>query len=123
MNDFPHDRSEVLNLDRLEAEIRGSSPTAALDNLDHLAQMSAEAVLKQYEATAAGFSELAKELKDRIAKLQAALDEAGQDLKLLERAAAAILEKGKQAQALIEEMGSVSKAIRELCAATQQKIG
>jgi hypothetical protein len=102
------------DLDALEREMGefiDSPPPAPRD----LGALSAEAVLMQYEAAAQSFEELGTEIKDRIARLQAALAECDSDLRLIAEGAKAIREKGRLAHAQIAEACLVSSQIRQTC--------
>ena len=86
-------------------------------------RLSAEAVLVQYEAAAKGVETMGDEIKDRIAKLETAMREADEAMKLVSEAAAAIREKGKLVHMQIEEATQLSKDIRDACVEFRKKVG
>jgi uncharacterized protein YfcZ (UPF0381/DUF406 family) len=89
---------------------------------DDLGRMSAQAVLAQYEAAAKSVESMGDEVKVRVAKLEAALQECDADMQLLAEAANAIREKGKLVYIQIDEASDVSKDIRAACAEFRKKI-
>ena len=110
-----------VNVETFERDIRkvasdqrwlaGSNATG-----EDIGRLSAEAVLAQYEEAAKSVEAMGNEIKDRIKRLEGAMIEADSDMKTVAEAAAAIREKGKLAQLMIEEASGVSKQIRETCA-------
>lgn len=86
-------------------------------------RLSAEAVLAQYEAAAKAVEGMGDDVKIRIDRLEKALTEADQDLKLVAETAAAIREKGKLVQVQIEEASTLSKDIKDACAEFRKKVG
>jgi transposase-like protein len=92
-------------------------------NEKDIGRLSAEAVLTQYEATAKAVETMGTEVKDRIAKLEAAMREADEALKLVAEAAHSIRERGKLVQVQIEEATQLSKEIRDTCAEFRRKVG
>jgi hypothetical protein len=90
--------------------------------LDNLGKMSADAVRAQYEAAAKAFEVMGEEVKDRIDKLEASLNEGHASMKLLAEAAAAIREQGKLAHLQIAEMSGVTKHINTMCAEVMKKV-
>lgn len=112
----------LVDLERLEAEL-SDCHLPLPPGFESLARLSGEAVMKQYEATAKMLDELAEEVHERIGLLQAAMIQADTDLRVLQQAGAAILARGTAAREQVDEAARVSKAVRDLCAATQRKIG
>lgn len=90
---------------------------------EDIGRMSAEAVMQTYELTAKGVEEMGNAVKDRVAKLEAALVECDKDMKLIAEAAAMIREKGKLMSAQIEEASDLSKTIRSACDEFKRKVG
>jgi methyl-accepting chemotaxis protein len=115
-------RHPVAQLDQLERELRHSAPAVRETAIEDLGRMSADAVLAQYESAAREFEVMGEEVKDRIEKLRASLEEADASMKLLTEAAKAIRDKGKLAHAQIEEMSNVAKVIQGLHADVMKKI-
>jgi hypothetical protein len=121
-------RRAVVDLDKLVEDLHPQpklvpiQPEHSADNLDNLGKMSADAVRAQYEAAAKAFEVMGEEVKDRIDKLEASLDEAAASMKLLSEAAAAIREQGKLAHMQIAEMSSVTKNINTMCAEVMKKV-
>ena len=91
--------------------------------LDDLGRMSAEAVLTQYEATARAVETMGNEVKEMVKKLGEALIECDVDMKHVAETAAAIREKGRHSQVLIEQVSALSTNIREACAEFKRKVG
>jgi uncharacterized coiled-coil DUF342 family protein len=92
-------------------------------NEEDVGRLSAEAVLAQYEAAAKGVETMGDEIKDRISKLETAMREADEAMKLVAEAAAAIREKGKMVHLQIEEATQLSKDIRDACVEFRKKVG
>jgi len=91
--------------------------------LDELGQMSADAVLVQYQATAAEVEKMGAMVQDMVKKLGQSLQECDNDMKVVAETAAAIRDKGKHSQALIEQVSALSTEIREACAEFKKKVG
>jgi hypothetical protein len=118
-------RRAVVDIDRLVDDMHQPKLVPIQNepaNLDNLGKMSADAVRAQYEAAAKAFEVMGEEVKDRINKLEASLDEAAASMKLLSEAAAAIREQGKLAHMQIAEMSSVTKHINGMCADVMKKV-
>ena len=92
-------------------------------DLDDLGRMSAEAVLTQYEAAAKAVEEMGKEVTAMVKRLGEKLVECDQDMKHIVETAAAIREKGKHSQALIEQVSALSSEIRKTCDEFIKKVG
>jgi len=88
-----------------------------------IGRLSAEAVLAQYEAAARGVETMGDEIKDRITKLETAMREADEAMKLVNEAAAAIREKGKLVHVQIEEATQLSRDISNACTEFRRKVG
>lgn len=88
-----------------------------------LGRMSGEAIMAQYEAAARSVEEMGEDVKERIAKLEAAMVECHNDMRLVTEAAVFIREKGKHVQALIEEASAVSNDIRSAVVEFKRKVG
>jgi signal recognition particle GTPase len=97
--------------------------SAKMRELEELGKMSAEAVLTQYEATAKAVEAMGNDVKDMVKKLGASLIECDVDLKHLAETAAAIREKGKHSEALIQQVSALSTSIREACEEFKRKVG
>lgn len=97
--------------------------TSEKQKIVDLGRLSAEAVQAQYELAAKAVEELGGEVKSRITKLEDALRECNDDLKLLADAAAHIREKGKLVYAQIDEASTLSSEIRERVSEFQTKLG
>jgi len=91
--------------------------------LDELGKMSAEAVLTQYEAAAKAVEDMGKEVTAMVRKLGQSLQECDNDMKVVAETAAAIREKGKHSQALIEQVSALSSEIRKTCDEFKKKVG
>jgi uncharacterized coiled-coil DUF342 family protein len=103
--------------------VKAAPPDDPLDDdAQELRQLTADAVMAQYEAAAKAVENMGEEVKGRITKLQNALDECHADLKLIDESAAVIRDKGKHAQAIIDEMSSLSSDIRKTCAEFRKKV-
>lgn len=111
--------SDVEHLMRKTAVV----PRNEMRELDELGRMSAEAVLTQYEATAKEIESMGDLVKDMVRKLGASLVECDQDMKFVAETAAAIRDKGKHSQALIEQVSALSTALRTSCAEFKKKMG
>ena len=127
MTDAP--RLKAVNLDSLEQDVQNALKRQQIgDAVEHVTEtdvgrLSAEAVLVQYEAAAKGVETMGDEIKDRIAKLETAMREADDAMKLVAEAAAAIREKGKLVHLQIEEATQLSKDIRDACVEFRRKVG
>jgi len=133
---IPHDRLHVAN--DLEQAIHSGAqairegarmprttpliPTQ-MRGLDELGKMSAEAVLTQYEAAAKAVEDMGKEVTAMVRKLGQSLQECDNDMKVVAETAAAIREKGKHSQALIEQVSALSSEIRKTCDEFKKKVG
>jgi len=115
--DDPHDEARPFGAPA-PAVVR---PT--VDDVQEIAKLTAAGVTAQYEAAAEAIEKMGVEVKDRVAKLEAALSECDKDLKLIAEAAASIREKGKLVAMQIEEASALSKDIRESCADFRKKVG
>ena len=94
-----------------------------IDDVQEIAKLTAQGVTAQYEAAAQAVEKMGEEVKDRIAKLEAALAECNKDMKTVAEAAAAIREKGKLVALQIEEASVLSKDIRNACADFGKRVG
>jgi hypothetical protein len=92
-------------------------------DLDELGKMSAEAVLTQYEAAAKAVEEMGREVTTLVKRMGEKLIECDTDMKHLIETAAAIREKGKHSQALIEQVSALSTEIRRTCDEFKKKVG
>jgi methyl-accepting chemotaxis protein len=115
-------RQSFVQMDKLERELRQVVNGGPPAHVEDLGRMSAEAVLAQYETAAREFEIMGDEIKARIEKLQASLDDAHEALRLLADAAKAIRDKGQLAHAQIEEMSAVTKHVRDAVAEATKKI-
>jgi len=91
--------------------------------LDELGRMSAEAVLTQYEAAAKAVEDMGKEVMSMVKRLGQSLQECDNDMKVVAETAAAIRDKGKHSQALIEQVSALSTEIRKTCDEFKKKVG
>jgi hypothetical protein len=116
-NEIERDIRQVLS--------RHTPPPAREDNvrIDDLGRMSAEAVLTQYEAAAKAVEEMGNDVKTMVKRLGEALIECNVDMKHVAETAAAIREKGKHSQALIEQVSALSSEIRKTCDEFKIKVG
>ena len=133
---IPHDRLHVAN--DLEQAIHSGAqairegarlpavtqlmPTK-MRELDELGRMSAEAVLTQYEAAAKAVEDMGKEVMSMVKRLGQSLQECDNDMKVVAETAAAIRDKGKHSQALIEQVSALSTEIRKTCDEFKKKVG
>jgi hypothetical protein len=118
---FIHDMRLKPNGGRLPLDLEPEMPRDDEDT-DSLGRLSAQAVLAQYEAAAKHVEDMGIAIKERIAALEASLQECDQDMKLLGDAAQVIRDKGKLAYAHIEHTSALSKEIRGLCTDFRQKM-
>lgn len=119
---FPDLENEIeaaLHSTPLPKPVLMPAPTTTPD----IGRMSAEAVLAQYEVAAKSVEEMGHDVKDRIAKLEAALAECDKDMKIINECAQMIRDKGKMVQAQIEEASALSHDIREACVEFKRKVG
>jgi hypothetical protein len=129
---IPHDRARLAPRD-LDADVQQvlsrkftdpkPAVSTAMRELDDLGRMSAEAVLTQYEATAKAVEEMGNDVKEMVKKLGYSLIECDNDMKVVAETAAAIREKGKHSQALIEQVSALSSSIRAACEEFKKKVG
>jgi uncharacterized coiled-coil DUF342 family protein len=87
-----------------------------------IGRLSAEAVLKQYEAAAEAVTKMGEVIKERIKRLEQCQQECDNDMKTIAEMAAAIIDKGTHVAAEIEHTNAVATDIRTVCADIQQKI-
>lgn len=118
MND---QHESVVNFEReIGGLLKGRQPPPPAPQ--DIGRLSAEAVLKQWEETAKAFESLGVEVKERAAKLEAALRDCDQDLELLAQAAQKIRSKGEALHDLIAEASSTSNILRDLVADANGKV-
>ena len=91
--------------------------------VDDLGKMSGEAIMAQYEAAARSVEEMGEDVKERIAKLEAAMEECHKDMRLITEAAVFIREKGTAMRAQIEKASEVSNDIRSAVDEFKRKMG
>lgn len=96
--------------------------STTMRELDDLGRMSAEAVLTQYEATAKAVEEMGNDVKEMVKKLGYSLIECDNDMKVVAETAAAIREKGKHNEALIQQVSALSSSIRAACEEFRKKV-
>lgn len=122
MNDIvPHE--SIVNFEReIGGLLKGTRTYPAPVEPQDIGRLSAEAVMKQWQQTAADIESMASEVKERAAKLEAALQDCDQDLKLLAGAAQAIRTKGTAIHAMIEQANETSKNIRDIVADFNNKV-
>jgi len=129
----PRRRLQVEELDQLTRDtkrildtsmgVKAPPPDDPLhDDAQELRKLTADAVMAQYEAAAKAVETMGEEVKQRINRLQAALEECHDDMKLVAESAAAIREKGKHAQVVIDEMSSLSGDIRRAVTELMKKV-
>ena len=126
---FTPTRPSLKTVDTLEREMQDALKRQQIGqavehvNEEDVGRLSAEAVLAQYEFAAKGVETMGDEIKDRISKLETAMREADEAMKLVAEAAAAIREKGKLVHLQIEEATQLSKDIRDACVEFRRKVG
>jgi ribonuclease HII len=127
----PARKSHSIDLDALEQELaplmpkrpdRESGWSAERAIQPDIGKLSAEAVLKQYDQTAKDVEALGVTVKEWVGKLDAALVDLNDNLKLIGEAAQHVRAKGDAVHALIAEATSVSKIIRDTCADFTKKV-
>lgn len=101
---------------------RGQTVGTGYDHLEDLGRMSAEAVMKQCEATIASVEDMGKTVHTLVKRLGESLVECDKDLKHVSETAAAIREKAKHTEAVIDHVNDLSKSIRVACAEFQKKV-
>jgi hypothetical protein len=98
-------------------------PVPVTKKIDDLGRMSGEAIMAQYEAAARSVEDMGEHVKERIAKLEAAMVECHKDMRLITEAAVFIREKGIVVQKQIEEAAAVSNDIRSAVTEFKRKVG
>jgi septal ring factor EnvC (AmiA/AmiB activator) len=111
------------DLGQLLAASTAPRPESLPKPSDDLGRMSGEAIMAQYEAAAKSVEEMGENVKDRTAKLEAALADCDADMKLIREAATFIREKGKHVQAQIEAASAASNEIRSAVVEFKRKVG
>jgi hypothetical protein len=106
----------TMPLKLVDDKLGGEPPAPVPLPVDEVGHMAADAVLRVYEATALQVEQMGGEVKERIASLAKALNEADEDLKALDDAAQAIRAKGAAVASMVERAAGVSKAIRDMAA-------
>jgi hypothetical protein len=123
---IPHDRLHVIR--DAEASIEQAlahahrMPANKSNELDELGRMSAEAVLTQYEATAKEVEKMGDLVKDMVKRLGQSLIECDNDMRVVAETAAAIRDKGKHSEALIQQVSALSTGIRQACEDFKKKM-
>jgi uncharacterized coiled-coil DUF342 family protein len=92
------------------------------NTLEDLGRMAGEAVLTQFDAVAKATEEMGRDVRQRIASLEAALVEADRDLKMIEEAAHVVRDKGKMVQAQVEQSAALSRELRETLAKVTKRL-
>jgi hypothetical protein len=85
--------------------------------LSDISRMSADAMLAQYEAAAKAVEEMGVSASRNIARIGEALAAE------IAEAAAVIRGKGKLAQSLVEDAGTLTRDIRDTCNGIKRKVG
>ncbi len=118
----------TATLEDMESEIaalhsrRGPSPVileAAIP--DDVGRLTAESAQAQIEATAKVVEAMSGEAREQDAKLEASRQELNEALKMIEKAAAHLRDKGKEVYTRIEAANATSKAIRDACVEVMKK--
>ena len=117
--DMEHELGQLLQT----ASVAPQSLPPMVKKVDDLGKMSGEAIMAQYEAAARSVEEMGEEVKERIAKLEAAMLECHKDMRLITEAAVFIREKGMAMQAQIEKASAVSHDIRTAVDEFKRKMG
>jgi hypothetical protein len=107
--------------ERIEGDVAIRAPGYGFKDED-IGRLSAEAVQKQYEVAAKAVTEMGEVIKERIKRLEQALQECDNDMKVIAEMAAAIVDKGTHVAAEIEHTNAVAADIRTACAEFQKKI-
>jgi hypothetical protein len=118
-NRAPHDELNEI-ADNIEQEIGQAVQNRPRDNgrsLDDISRASAEAMMMQYEAAAKEVEIMGAATKGRIGKIMAALDQE------IEETAAVIRERGRVAQKLAEDVGTLARSVRDTCFDVRRKVG
>jgi methyl-accepting chemotaxis protein len=85
--------------------------------LEDISRAAAEAMTMQYESLIRSVEDAHAATKTKIAKMVASLDQNA------EETAAILEERGKVAMRLVEQIGEMTKAGREVCADVVRKVG
>lgn len=93
-----------------------------LSAVEDVGRLSAEAVQAQFENAAKNVEEMGTEVKERIRRLEDALQECDADLRLIGEAARKIREKGQTVYTEIEETSALSKNIRDTCSDFMKRV-
>lgn len=130
------DRTQLKALaDNMEAQIVQVVKDSTPKNLSEISRLSADAVFQQYEAAARAAEEMEQDAHSRIAGIEQSIEELRQatreqlakveDIITAEvsEAARVIRDNGKRAQALVEEVGVISRNIRESCIDFKRRVG
>ncbi len=111
-----------FNLDRLEHEVEATIARRPFAKAEDIGRLSAEAVLTQYEAAAKAVEKMGEAVKERITKLEGAMNECDTDLKIIAEAAEMIREKGKLVYVQIEEANALSQDVRRIANEFKEKM-
>lgn len=92
-------------------------------SFENIGRLTAEAVQTQFDNAARAVEDMGISIKERVTRLETALQEADADMKLIVETAAAIRDKGQAVYGQIEEMNIISQDIRAVCAGFKKKLG
>ena len=113
--DMEHELGQLLR--------SSAAPQPLVKRVNDLGKMSGEAIMAQYEAAATAVEDMGNEVKERIAQLEAAMEECHKDMRLITEAAVFIREKGAAMRAQIEKASEVSNDIRNAVDEFKRKVG
>lgn len=92
------------------------------DNVNEVGRLSAEAVVREYEAAAKEVEAMGDELKSRIERLEATKVDALAALDEIKQTAQSYRDEGKRVFAQIEDCALMTAEVRETCGALKSKI-
>jgi hypothetical protein len=115
----PHEDLDDLvgNIEHEIGQVVHSGSRPAPKTLEDVSRAAAEAMTMQYDALIRSVEDAHAATKNKVAKLVASLDQNA------EETAAILLERGKMATRLIEQIGEATKAGRDVCADVVRKVG
>lgn len=114
----PHDELDEIagNIeDEIGQAVHGNRPP--IKSLDDISRASSEATMMQYEAIAKNIEMLGAATHGRISKLMENLDQQ------IEETAAVVRQRGEVAQKIVEDIGALTKGVRDLLIDAQRKVG
>jgi len=111
----------IVDFGRLETEL--AAEARKIPTMAELGKVGADAVNKQYEEAALQLEQLGNESRIHVAKLEARIAELHKDIALIADGAAAIRDRAKSIELVINDAALFSQEVRAIVAAITKKVG